>query len=322
VAQVGAAIAALEGAVELDPALGGPLAELAGAQDALQEASMGLRRYLEALAGEAGEPGRLERVEERLEAYRRLVRRHGGVEDALAAAAAARAELAALEDEVAGDEALAAQRAALLDELRAEAEALHRRRADAAPRLGEAVAAELADLGMPAAALRVELSRAPADDADEAAVDRAALWLRANPGLAEAPLGSAASGGELSRVLLALQAAGAPGAAGGAEGALVFDEVDAGIGGETATALALKLVSLARARQVIVITHLPQVAAMADVHYRLVKGVGAGGRAATAIHASEGEDLVAELCRMLGASPLDGGARRHAEELLARRGAS
>jgi DNA repair protein RecN (Recombination protein N) len=317
---VGAAIGALEGALELDPTLSAPLGELAGAQEALQEASLALRRYLEALEGEAGERGRLERVEERLETYRRLARRHGGVEEAIARAAEARAALAALAGDAAGEEALAAQRAALLAELRAEAEALRALRADAAPRLQEAVARELADLGMPAAALRVELSAAPVEDPDEPPADRAALWLRANPGLAEAPLAGAASGGELSRVLLALQAAGAGAApAGAAEGALVFDEVDAGIGGETATALAQKLAALARSRQVLVITHLPQVAAMADVHYRLVKHLGPDGRAATAILPAAGEDLVVELCRMLGAAPSDRGARRHAEELLARR---
>jgi DNA repair protein RecN (Recombination protein N) len=324
IGQVGAAIGALEGALALDPALGAPLGELAGAQDALQEASMALHRYLEGLAGDAGEPGRLDRVEERLEAYRRITRRHGGVEEALARAAEARAALAALEGEAAGEDALAAQRARLLADLRDEADALHAVRAEAAPRLGAAVARELSELGMPAAALRVELAAAPVEDPDEAPADRAALWLRANPGLAEAPLASAASGGELSRVLLALQAAGtgaaaADGAARALEGALVFDEVDAGIGGETATALALKLAALARGRQVLVITHLPQVAAMADVHYRLVKGPGAGGLASTAILSVEGEELVAELCRMLGAAPSDRGARRHAEELLARR---
>jgi len=317
VAQVGAAIRAIEAALSLDPELAAPLGELAGAQDALQEASMALRRYLEQLAGQAGEPGRLERVEERLETYRRLARRHGGAEEALARAEEARASLAELEGEAMGEDALAAERASALAELRDAADALHALRAEAAPRLEEAVARELADLGMPAAALRVALERAPAEDPDEAPNERAALWLRANPGLAEAPLATAASGGELSRVLLALQAAGVAGAA--ADGALVFDEVDAGIGGETATALAHKLAALSRWRQVLVITHLPQVAAMADVHYRLVKDAGPDGRATTAILAVEGEDLVAELCRMLGAGPSDRGARRHAEELLARR---
>jgi DNA repair protein RecN (Recombination protein N) len=118
-------------------------------------------------------------------------------------------------------------------------------------------------------------------------------------------------------VLLALHgvaAAAEPGIA------WVFDEVDAGIGGVTAAAVGAKLAALAAGRQVVVITHLPQVAASADRHYRLVKGLAGDGRAVTTIEPVQGEDLVAELCRMLGAAPGDPGARRHAEELLARRG--
>jgi DNA repair protein RecN (Recombination protein N) len=92
------------------------------------------------------------------------------------------------------------------------------------------------------------------------------------------------------------------------------------VGGVTASAVAAKLEALARTRQVIVITHLPQVAALAERHYRLVKGVDDDGRATTRIDAVEGEELVDELCRMLGAAPTDAGARTHAQELLARRG--
>ena len=141
--------------------------------------------------------------------------------------------------------------------------------------------------------------------------------MRANPGLPESPLADAASGGELSRVLLALHsvaAAAEPGVA------WVFDEVDAGIGGVTAGTVGDRLAALADGRQVMVITHLPQVAAAADRHYRLVKGTADDGRAVTTIEPVEGDALVAEMCRMLGASPDDDGARAHAAELLARRG--
>ena len=108
-------------------------------------------------------------------------------------------------------------------------------------------------------------------------------------------------------------------AAAGDDAAWVLDEVDAGIGGVTATAVGARLRAFAEGRQVIVITHLPQVAAMADAHYRLVKGLDEDGRATTRIEPVEGDELVEELCRMLGAAPEDAGARRHAEELLARR---
>jgi DNA repair protein RecN (Recombination protein N) len=153
------------------------------------------------------------------------------------------------------------------------------------------------------------------DDGDPPA-DSCVIWLRANPGLPEAPLAATASGGELSRVLLALHGL----TAAGDDATWVLDEVDAGIGGVTATAVGARLRALAEGRQVIVITHLPQVAAMADAHYRLVKGIDDGGRATTSIEPIAGEELVAEVVRMLGASRADAGARRHAEELLARRG--
>jgi DNA repair protein RecN (Recombination protein N) len=99
----------------------------------------------------------------------------------------------------------------------------------------------------------------------------------------------------------------------------VFDEVDAGIGGVTASAVGARLADMAMGRQVVVITHLPQVAAAADRHYRLVKGTAPDGRAITTIEAVEGDALVDEMCRMLGAEPTDGTARAHAAELLARR---
>ena len=165
---------------------------------------------------------------------------------------------------------------------------------------------------MSGATLRVELTR---DDA-EVPVDSVALVMRANPGLPEAPLAGAASGGELSRVLLALHsvaAAAEPGVA------WVFDEVDAGIGGVTAAVVGQRLADLALGRQVVVITHLPQVAAAADRHYRLVKGAADDGRAITTIEAVQGDALVDEICRMLGAAPADAAARSHAHELLARR---
>jgi DNA repair protein RecN (Recombination protein N) len=307
---VGAAVRALAPLVDVDPALEGPRAELAAAEASLQEASLALHGYLASLEVE---PGRLERVEERLEAYERLRRRYGGtVEDVLRRAEEARAALAELDADAAGEDALAAERDALLAEARREGEALHARRAAAAPRLEERLAAELAELGLPAASVRVEVAVEPGDDPPR---DRVTLWLRANPGLPEAPLAEAASGGELSRVLLALH--GVAAAADG-EAAWVFDEVDAGIGGVTAAVVGAKLAALARGRQVLAITHLPQVAALGDRHYRLVKGLDAAGRATTRIEPVEGDALVAELCRMLGATPEDAGARRHAEELVAR----
>lgn len=306
---LGVAVGALAPMVAVDAGLAGPHAELVSAQAALQEAGLSLRAYLQDLDAE---PGRLEQVEDRLEVYSRLGRRYGpGTETVLERAQRAREALQGL-DEGAGDVlALAQERAGALDEAVEVAVALRQSRAEAAPRLALAVREQLADLAMPRAELRVEIVEDPADPP----LDSCVIWLRANPGLPEAPLAATASGGELSRVLLALHGL----AAAGDDATWILDEVDAGIGGVTATAVGARLRDFARARQVVVITHLPQVAAMADAHYRLVKGLDEGGRATTRIEPVEGDDLVEELCRMLGAGTGDAGARRHAEELLARR---
>lgn len=310
VAAASVAAQALRGQMDADPDLSGPHEDVAGAVAALQEAALFLRSYLHDLDAQ---PGRLDAVEERLDEYHRL-RRRFGVEDTAAlldAAASARESLRALDADAGEVATLEAGLAASLDEARGLAASLRERRVEAAPRLAAAVREQLAELGMARAELRVEVSEAEGDPP----VGTCVIWLRANPGLPEAPLAATASGGELSRVLLALHGA----SAGHDDAAWVMDEVDAGIGGVTATAVASRLRALARGRQVIVITHLPQVAAMADAHYRLVKGVDDRGTATTTIEAVAGDGLVDELCRMLGASPDDEGARRHAQELLARR---
>jgi DNA repair protein RecN (Recombination protein N) len=302
---------AIEQAVDLDPTLKPLLDDLAAGEAALQEALIGARRYADDLGAE---PGRLEWVEGRLARYEELSRRYGpGTDAVIARAEEARAALDALAGGGSEHEALAAERHALVAQATETAKALHGMRAAAAPDLAARVQAELQDLAMSGAELRVEIT---ADDA-EVPQDRVSLVMRANPGLPEAPLAEAASGGELSRVLLALHsvaAAAEPGVA------WVFDEVDAGIGGVTAGTVGARLADMALGRQVVVITHLPQVAAAADRHYRLVKGTAADGRAITTIDAVEGDALVDEMCRMLGAAPDDAAARGHAQELLARRG--
>jgi DNA repair protein RecN (Recombination protein N) len=309
----GRAMRAVSGALDLDPSLREVLDDLTAGEAALQEALIGVRRYADDLEAQ---PGRLEWVESRLARYDDLSRRYGpGTEAVVARAGEARAALEALAAGQDGDDALRAARDACVTRARAAAATLHARRATAAPRLAKKVQAALADLAMAGATMRVELT---ADDA-EVPQDRVSLVMRANPGLPEAPLADAASGGELSRVLLALHtvaAAAEPGVA------WVFDEVDAGIGGVTAVTVGARLADLAMGRQVLVITHLPQVAAAADRHYRLVKGVADDGRAITTIEAVEGEALVDEIARMLGSAGDDDAARRHAVGMLARRGAS
>jgi DNA repair protein RecN (Recombination protein N) len=136
--------------------------------------------------------------------------------------------------------------------------------------------------------------------------------LAPNPGVPAAPLRESASGGELSRVMLALMTV----AGAGESRTLVFDEVDAGVGGQTARAVGERLRALGAAHQVLCITHLPQVAAQAGAHFRIEKTIGRDP-ALTTVDSLKGDEVVEELCRMLGAESSDTAARKHARELLA-----
>jgi DNA repair protein RecN (Recombination protein N) len=275
-----------------------------------------LRRYADSLDAE---PGRLDVVEERLELYDRLERKHGGsVAAVLAHAERCRAERASLERaEVETERAEAA-----LGEARSERDGLARRvgaaRRKAAPRLAERVREELAALAMDNAAFEV-LVESRGDGADGAApeigptgAERVEFMLAPNPGVPAAPIRDAASGGELSRVMLALMTV----AGTGESRTLVFDEVDAGVGGQTARAVGERLRALGDTRQVLCITHLPQIAALAGAHFRIEKSAETD-TALTTVEALQGDGVVAELCRMLGAEASDTAARRHAKELLA-----
>jgi DNA repair protein RecN (Recombination protein N) len=142
--------------------------------------------------------------------------------------------------------------------------------------------------------------------------ERVEFMLGPNPGVPAAPIRDAASGGELSRVMLALMTV----AGAGESRTLVFDEVDAGVGGQTARAVGERLRALGDTRQVLCITHLPQIAALASAHFRIEKSAETD-TALTTVEALEGDGVVAELCRMLGAEATDKAARRHAKELLA-----
>jgi DNA repair protein RecN (Recombination protein N) len=267
-----------------------------------------LRRYV---AGLEAEPGRLEEVEARLEQYDRLTRKHGGsVESVCAHADYCRAELERLERADEDATRLEAELAAAEGERSELAERLTSARADAAPRLAERVREELDQLAMEGAEFAVELH--PREELGRSGAERVEFLVAPNPGVPPMPLRETASGGETSRLMLALlTAAGAAG-----ETTLVFDEVDAGIGGQTARAVGERLRALAEQRQIVCITHLPQIASLARRHFRIEKSAETDV-ARTTVDALEDSDVVAELCRMLGADTSDDGARRHAEELLA-----
>jgi DNA repair protein RecN (Recombination protein N) len=345
------AAAQLQHAAEIDPQLSELSERLAGLAYDAQDVGAGLRSYT---LGLEGSPGRLEEVEERLAQFARLERKHGdGIAEVLAHADRCRARREELQraeialGEVEHELALAR---AELDRLAGE---LSERRQRAAPALAAAVRERLAELAMPEAEFRVEIGPREGGCGPRG-IDAVELLIAANPGLPAGPLREIASGGELSRVMLAILSvahgggatpaagrgakggagggakggagrgakggagAGAKGGAGaGAESGplLVFDEIDAGIGGHTARAVGEHLRVLAAGRQILCITHLPQVAALAARHFTIAKDT-TTAPARTTVTALDGDRLVGELVRMLGADEGDRAATRHARDLL------
>ena len=315
------AAAQAQHAAGIDP----QLAELSERLSALayeaQDVAAGLRSYE---LGLEASPGRLDEVEERLAQFARLERKHGGsIAEVLAHAGRCRARRDELEraeialGEVEGE--LSGARA----ELERLAGELSERRRRAAPELGAAVRQRLAELAMPDAEFRVEVGPREGGSGPSGA-DEVELLIAANPGLPAGPLREIASGGELSRVMLAIlsvaHGAGGSRARGRAKNAqrgplLVFDEIDAGIGGHTARAVGDHLRALAAGRQILCITHLPQVAAMAERHFTIAKDTRTAP-ARTTVTALDGDAVVGELVRMLGADEGDRGAARHARQLL------
>jgi len=268
-----------------------------------------LRSYLD--AGE-DEPGRLEAVEERLDALERLKRKHGGtLDDVIEHAARCPALIARLENAGALSEQLERRIAVAGAERATLADALSEARRVAAGELERRVAAELVELAMDGARLEAELTPHP-DGLGAVGAETVELRVATNPGMPVSPLKEAASGGELSRIMLALSGLASDGEA----RTLVFDEIDAGVGGSTARAVGERLRRLAESRQVICITHLPQVASLASAHFRIEKSAADGQTRAT-VKRVGGEELVAEIVRMLGAKRSDDAAERHARELLA-----
>jgi DNA repair protein RecN (Recombination protein N) len=259
------------------------------------------------------DPGRLEVVNERLRLYTDLGRKYGGSTEAAVARLGEAAErLADLEDKVEDLARLQEARATHSTRALELAADLSGRRREAAPLLEQAVASQLADLGMPLAKVHVDVQTGTDwDGLKETGADSVEFLLEANPGQAPKSLARTASGGELSRVLLAIKCALA--GAGGNE-TLVFDEVDAGIGGRTAVAVANKLRELAGHSQLIVITHLAQVAALASRHFLIDKVSDSDTTVARLLLMTE-ETAVAELCRMLGGRPDDTEAMAHARDL-------
>jgi DNA repair protein RecN (Recombination protein N) len=298
----------------IDPAFGAPADPLEAAGAQVEEALLALRRARESVEAE---PGRLEAIDERLDALGRLRRKYGDSEESMLAfqetAARELERLERHEEVLAVEERRAADlRAALL----ARARALSEVRATAAARLGLGVQRELRALGMERARLEVAVEPGGDEEAGARGLDRVEFRFSANPGEELRPLARIASGGELSRTMLALQAVVA---AAERIPTMVFDEVDAGIGGRVASVVADKLAAAAAGRQVLCVTHLPQIAARAAHHLQVAKAV-RGGRTRAAVNVLAGSARVEEVARMLGGETPSETARRHARELLGHRG--
>jgi DNA repair protein RecN (Recombination protein N) len=295
----------------LDPAFALPGEAIENARIQLDEAVLAIRRLRD---GASAEPGRLDAIHERLDALGRLKRKYGDTE---AAMLAFRAEAARdLERLECHDEVVAEQERLLAElgsELTAAATSLSERRRAAGGKLTGQVERALRGLGMERATFEVGLERI--SDIGPRGFDRVELRLCTNPGEEIRPLARIASGGELSRAMLALtsvlaRADRVP--------TLVFDEVDAGIGGRVASVVAETLGRAADGRQVLCVTHLAPIAARADQHLRVVKSVRAGRTRVTAA-ALTGAERVEEVARMLGGAATTTAAREHARGLLGAR---
>jgi len=311
----------LSALADVDADLSGVLADVETALFTAQEAARTLTGYAESVEHN---PARLETVEARLDLLTRLKRKYGeSTEAVLAHRDRAAAQIAGIDNA----EERRAQLEADLEHLRLEAgaaaERLSEARAALADRLARTIEAEVAQLGMPAARFAVDLQRVADEDglicndglrcrADRRGIDDCRFMLSANAGEDLRPLRNVASGGELSRMMLAFKSICSRGAD---IPTIIFDEVDAGIGGVTAHAVGDKLKALAGAAQVLCVTHLPQIARLADQQLRVTKRV-KGGRTLVGVEQLSGDERVQDIARMLGGSEGDAKALEHARELL------
>jgi DNA repair protein RecN (Recombination protein N) len=315
--------AELDRAAAIDASLT-PLARgIAASRAELADAARALARYSESVEAS---PQRLADVEERSSSLQKLLRKHGPTTaDVIARRAALARELSSLANASGRAAELLVERTRRIEELTVSARALSAKRRDAADRLADAIGRELAQLGMGRARVVVEVTRAPAAEGallidgarlTRAGFDRVEVLIAPNPGEEPRPLRKIASGGELSRALLAFKRvlAGL-----GPAGTYVFDEVDAGVGGAIAEVIGRAIADIARYRQVLCITHLPQIAALADAHFVVDKSETRGRTHSSMRRLSEAQ-RVDEIARMIGGITVGSAARRAAAELLEGKG--
>lgn len=311
--RLAAIVSKLNDAQRIDPRLRGVVDACEAAVASVEDAAAQLRDYRE---GVAFDPDRLEQVEGRLHEIGKLKRKYGSsIAEVLESAKAAEEELQRLTNSEERIREVARELATLDAALAQRAADLTARRKAAAQRLASAVRTELQDLKMEKAAFVVQVG--PRSEVDGSGLevngaDEVEFLIAPNPGEELKSLGRIASGGELSRVMLAIKAILA---ASDRTPTLIFDEVDVGVGGGMAVVVGQKLWAIAQERQVLSITHLPQIAALADRHLSIVKRVD-GGRTNVAVQVLEGEERVREIARMLGATERSDTPLHHAREIL------
>ena len=288
-----------------------PVADaLKPAEIAVDEASSALRDYLDRLEAD---PDRLENIEARLAQMDRLKRKYGSsIDEILAFLEDVRSKIGSVESAGERRTSLAAEVERLSKEYEAAAARLTKLRREAAQRLARAVERELASLAMQKTTFELRLEKA---DWSERGADRVQFLISANPGEEPRPLERIASGGELSRVALALKTCLQQPAASGAPLTLVFDEIDAGIGGAVAESVGRRLKKLAASNQVLCVTHLAQVAGFADHHY-VVEKREVKGRTQAEIEELSAEQRKREIGRMLSGERVTAEALKHAEQLI------
>ena len=313
-AQLKAALRRLEQAAADDPALEPLIATLESARAGVEDSGFELERYLDRLEAD---PGRLDAVEERLALLERLKRKYGGdLPAVIAFGDEASKRLRELEESDVEAERLEGRRQQLWAEFEKAAGELSERRRSAARRLEEQVEAELAELALERARFRVAFE--PIEGGGPDGLERIRYDFSANPGQPERPLAQTASGGELSRVTLALKNCllpETPAEPGAVARTLVFDEVDAGVGGRVAEAVGRRLQRLARSHQVLCVTHLPQIAGFADAHYFVEKREREGQTFAL-MTALDPAARVQELARMLSGARVTKAALENARQIL------
>lgn len=319
IALVSVARRALENAADHDPRLAALMPRLNEVAALTSDLAMELTDYLADLDAD---PDRLAWVHERREQLRRGCLEIGGlgqvfanVDELLAFGQQAAARLAQLDGPLDRETELAAEVERTGKELKTIAKRLSQARTKLAKLLSQQVSAELEGLMMRGAKLQVRLD--PLEQPGPTGMEEVELLLRAHPGAAALPLEKGASGGELSRIMLALEVVLAQHTA-TKRHTFVFDEIDAGVGGRAAVEIGRRLAALARHHQVIVVTHLAQVAAWAQTQLVVAKQVGQASNEATttAVETVEGPERVRELARMLSGQSDSQTALRHAEELL------